>query len=88
MKITVHLHGSLRAFADGTSEHKVDARTVNEALGTLAEKYTSLRERIFDDKGAVRPFVNVYLNDSRVAKADEAVKDDDVVTLIPAIAGG
>jgi len=64
--------------------------TVKAVLDTLAQKYPAITERLFD-KGQVRRFVNIYLNDEDIRYLDNmnsAVKDGDELSIIPAVAGG
>ena len=77
-----------------TGEQEVvqaEGKTVGELLGSLDATYPGLRERICDEKGNVRRFVNVYLNDEDIrflSEQDTAVQDGDEVSIVPAIAGG
>ena len=67
------------------------ASTIDEILHSLDASYPGLKERICDDQGNVRRFVNVYLNDEDIRFLDEkatAVKDGDEISIVPAIAGG
>ncbi len=70
---------------------QADGKTVGELLGSLDATYPGLRERICDERGNVRRFVNVYLNDEDIrflSEQDTAVQDGDEVSIVPAIAGG
>lgn len=77
-----------------TSEQEVvqaEGSTIDEILQSLNTSFPGLRERICDDQGNVRRFVNVYLNDEDIRFLDEkatAVKDGDEISIVPAIAGG
>ena len=77
-----------------TSEQEVvqaEGNTIGEILQSLDTTYPGLKERICDDQGNVRRFVNVYLNDEDIRFLDEkatAVKDGDEISIVPAIAGG
>ena len=60
-------------------------------IGNLEKAYPGLKERVCDEKGEVRRFVNIYLNDQDIRFAQgkqTAVKDGDEISIIPAIAGG
>ena len=70
---------------------EVNARNVGEAITELQLRFPGIQERLVDEKGEVRRFVNVYVNeeDIRFLKNRETpLKDGDQVSIIPAIAGG
>jgi molybdopterin synthase sulfur carrier subunit len=70
---------------------QVQASTIREAIEKLEEVYPGFKERILDEQGEVRKFVNLYLNDEdiRFLKGlDTELKDGDVLSIVPAIAGG
>ena len=77
-----------------TSEQEVvqaEGSTIGEILQSLDTTYPGLKDRICDEQGNVRRFVNVYLNDEDIRFLDEkatAVKDGDEISIVPAIAGG
>jgi adenylyltransferase/sulfurtransferase len=81
----------LRQYAGRNAAVEVDARTVGEALDRLTAQYTDLRRHLFTDDGRLRSFVNVYVNDEDIrylGKEATGVKDNDVISIIPSIAGG
>jgi len=89
--ITIQLPTALRSFTGGLSDISLDAATVSIAVRQLAEQYPDLQRHLFDESGKLRSFVNIYLNDEDIRSFDgvnTAVKDGDVLMLIPAIAGG
>ena len=89
-RVTVLLHGAYRDFA-GASRAEVDAATVREALDGAVAAYPSLRERLRDERGRLREHLNVFANAEDVRRLDgeaTALRDGDVVHLIPAISGG
>ena len=91
MAVTVKLPTQLREAAGGAVSAQVDGGTVGEALQALYAQHGELRERIADDEGALRRFVNVYLKgeDIRFLEGLETpVADGDEVTILPAVAGG
>ena len=64
---------------------------VGELLDNLDKAFPGLRERICDEQGNVRRFVNIFVNDEDIRFLDEkatAVKDGDEISIVPAIAGG
>ncbi|RMH81167.1 MAG: MoaD/ThiS family protein [Acidobacteria bacterium] len=91
MPITVRVPTPLRRITNGQGEVQVEARTVREAVEKLEEVYSGFKERIIDEKGEVRRFVNLYLNDEdiRFLKGlDTELKEGDILSIVPAIAGG
>ena len=70
---------------------EVAGRTVQDVIDELNRQYPGVKERLCDDRGELRRFVNVYLNDEDIRFAqgkDTPVKDGDEISIIPAIAGG
>jgi MoaD family protein len=91
MAVTVKLPTQLRAAAGNATEAQVEGGTVGEALDDLYAQHAELRERIADDGGGLRRFVNVYLGGEDIRfldGLDTAVKDGDELTILPAVAGG
>jgi molybdopterin synthase sulfur carrier subunit len=91
MAVTIKLPTQLRDAAGNQTEAQVAGTTVGEALASLYEQHGELRQRIADDGGGVRRFVNVYLGgeDIRFLEGlDTPVSDGDELTILPAVAGG
>ena len=91
MPVNVKIPTPLRRFAGEKSELAVDARDVAGALETLLGAYPSLRPQLLAESGAVRSFVNLFVNGEDVRFLDgqkTPVKDGDTLAIIPAIAGG
>ena len=65
---------------------------VGEALAALTKGFAALRSHLSNDKGQLRSFVNVYLNDDDIRRLDErgktAVASSDTLSIVPSIAGG
>ncbi|HTV61304.1 MAG TPA: MoaD/ThiS family protein [Verrucomicrobiae bacterium] len=81
----------LRKLTNNEELVEVNAPTVGEAIAELQSRFPGIAERLVDEKGEVRRFVNVYVNeeDIRFLKNRETpLKDGDEVSIIPAIAGG
>jgi molybdopterin synthase sulfur carrier subunit len=90
-KVSVRIPTPLRGHTDGASSVELPGATVGEVLQELARRHEKLRGRLFDDKGDLNRFVNVFLNDEDIRflqGLDSKVKDGDGVKLVPAIAGG
>ena len=91
MSIQVKIPTSLRRFTEGQENVALQGEPVGVVLGLLRDNYPDLGGRLFDDKGGVRRFVNVYLNEDDIRfleQLDTPVSDDDEISIIPAIAGG
>jgi adenylyltransferase/sulfurtransferase len=91
MAVTVFIPTALRQFAGDRAEVSVEAGTVGEALDKVMSEHAELRRHLYSEQGALRNFVNVYVNDDDIRHAqrlDTPVKDGDTVSIIPAIAGG
>jgi MoaD family protein len=91
MAVTVKIPTQLRAAAGGVAETEVDGSTVGEVLDSLFGRFEDLRDRIAEDGGSLRRFVNVYVGgeDIRFLDGLETPVDDGAeVTILPAVAGG
>ena len=81
----------LRAFTDRKDAVLLEGKTVGELLQQLTAQHTQLKKHLYTDEGALRNFVNVYVNQEDIRymnKEDTPVTDRDVVSIIPSIAGG
>jgi len=90
MAIEVRIPTILRTYTGGAKQVEGTGATLGELIVDLEQRNGGLRDRLVDD-GALRRFVNVYLNDEDVrflAGLDTPVKDGDTVTVLPAVAGG
>jgi molybdopterin synthase sulfur carrier subunit len=88
---TVRIPTPLRKYTEGKDEVEVGGASVRELLDNLDSSHAGIGERIRDDKGAVRRFVNIFVGDEDIRfldGLDTAVKDGDEISIIPAIAGG
>jgi sulfur-carrier protein len=91
MAVLVKIPTQLRAAAGGEAETEVDGGTVQEVLDGLFERHDELRTRLYDDQGALRRFVNVYVAGEDIRFLDglaTPVTDGAEVTILPAVAGG
>jgi len=91
MAITVRLPGALRDTVGG--ENKVTARgaTLDEVFADIERRHPGFRERVVDDRGQLRTFVNVYIGDTDARSSGglaAPVPSDAEVMVIPAMAGG
>ena len=91
MAVIVRIPTQLRPATGGESEARVEGATVGEVLDALFERFDGLRERISDEGGALRRFVNVYLSGEDIRfldGIDTTVPDGAELTILPAVAGG
>lgn len=91
MAITVRIPTPLRKLTDGKDEVTAEGKTVKEIIDNLESNYAGIKERICEDSGDLRRFVNLYLNDEDIRFQNDLateVKDTDELSIIPAIAGG
>jgi sulfur-carrier protein adenylyltransferase/sulfurtransferase len=88
---TVKIPTPLRPLVDGRSEVSSTGATVGALVRHVAESYPGLQKHLYSTDGTLRNFVSVYLNDEDVRyleRESTPVKDGDVVSIVPAIAGG
>ena len=91
MPVKVLIPTPLRNLTGNAAEVQVDAANVAGLIDALEAGHPGLKDRLCDDSGKLRRFVNVYLNeeDIRFLKAESTeLKDGDEVSIVPAIAGG
>ena len=91
MSIVVRIPTPLRRLTDGQDKVDVDGNSLGDVIDAMNEQYPGIRERICDDQGQLRNFVNVYINgeDVRFLQGLEtATTDGDEVSVVPAVAGG
>jgi sulfur-carrier protein len=89
--VKVRIPTPLRTLTGGKSEVEAPASDIQSLIESLNGQFPGLKDRVCDDKGEIRRFVNVYLNeeDIRFLKGKYTpVKDGDEVSIVPAIAGG
>ncbi|HEY3084879.1 MAG TPA: ubiquitin-like small modifier protein 1 [Candidatus Dormibacteraeota bacterium] len=83
--------GPLRRLSDGQVTVPVEAADLASAIDALDARYPGFRDRLLDENGELRQFVNVYLNDEDVrlgSGLQERVGADDEISIVPAVAGG
>lgn len=91
MPTQVRIPTPLRKLTNNEEIVEVNAPTVRGAIAELQSRYPGIRERLLDESGAVRRFVNVYLNEEDIRflqNQETPIKDGDEISIIPAIAGG
>ena len=91
MSVKVRIPTPLQKLTGGNVEVTSGGKTVNEVIDELNKKYSGIKERICDEDGNIRRFINIFVNekDIRFSKGGKTkIKDGDEVSIIPAIAGG
>jgi molybdopterin synthase sulfur carrier subunit len=91
MPTKVRIPTPLRKLTNNEEVVEVIAKTVGNAITELQSRYPGIKERLVDENGAVRRFVNVYVNEEDIRflqNQQTPLKDGDEVSIIPAIAGG
>jgi molybdopterin converting factor small subunit len=82
----VRLRGQLEKLA-GASQLTIDSGTVTDLLKTLEEEHSGLEGWILDERGVLRPHINVFVN-GEPAEPDSALEEKDKIEILPAISGG
>jgi molybdopterin synthase sulfur carrier subunit len=91
MSVTVRIPTQLRSLTGGQGEVTVEGATVGEALKALDAAHPGIGERLFDEAGELRRFVNVFLSDEDVRflqGLQTPLSDGQVLSIVPAVAGG
>lgn len=91
MIVKIRIPTPLQKLTDGKAEVECSGKTVIELVNNLERKYPGTRERLCDEKGDIRRFINVFINekDIRFLKGQKTkLKNGDEISIIPAIAGG
>ena len=91
MGVTVRIPTPLRRVTKGSDRVEVDCSNLIECIEALEREFPGMKERLYDEKGELRRFVNVYVNgeDVRFLQGLEtALKPGDEVSIVPAVAGG
>jgi len=87
----IKIPAPLRKFTDGEAEVEGSGNTIRELVTDLDRNYPGIKERLYDEKGNLRKFVNIYVNgqDLRFLKDIETeINDSDAISIVPAVAGG
>jgi len=91
MPVNIRIPTPLRKLTNNDELVAVQPGTIGSAIKELQTRYPGIQERLVDEAGAVRRFVNVYVNEEDIRflkNQDTPLKDGDEVSIIPAIAGG
>ncbi|MCC7161057.1 MAG: MoaD/ThiS family protein [Anaerolineae bacterium] len=88
---TIFVPTPMRKITGGNGKIQIQASTLQEAIDHADATYPGFRERILDNKGEIKRFINIFINGIDVRKLqgrDTPVHDNDQVAVIPAMAGG
>jgi len=91
MSVTVRIPTTLRPLSGGNSTVQVEGSTLGEVLANLEAAHPGFRDRLFDDQGGLRRFVNLFVADDDVRYLqglETPVPAGETVSIIPAVAGG
>jgi sulfur-carrier protein len=91
MTVTVKLPTILRKHAGGEARVGADGATLAEVLDDLESRYPGITKNVISDEGGLHRFINVYVNDEDVrylGSLETTVAEGDVVSILPAVAGG
>jgi sulfur-carrier protein len=89
--VTVRIPTQLRNLSGNAAEVAVEGATVADVLKALEDAHPGFGERLFDDTGGLRRFVNVFLADEDIRflqGVDTPVADGQTLSIVPAVAGG
>jgi sulfur-carrier protein len=89
--VTVRIPTQLRELSGGASELSLEGATVAEILERLDERHPGFAERLHDENGGLRRFVNVFVADEDIRflqGLDTAVEEGQTLSIVPAVAGG
>jgi MoaD family protein len=89
--ITVRIPEPLRPFVGDVASLEADADTVGAALADIGARHPGFLQRVLAEAGQVRPYVNIFVGTDDVRSSfglDTPLEDGDVVSIIPAVAGG
>jgi molybdopterin synthase sulfur carrier subunit len=91
MAVKVKIPTPLRGLTGDIDTVSAEGGTLEELVGALEGSYPGMKERLCDDTGALRRFVNVYINGEDVRFLEglsSPLKEGDEVSIVPAVAGG
>ncbi|MCF2532315.1 MoaD/ThiS family protein [Yinghuangia soli] len=91
MAIEVRIPTILRDYTDGAKAVEGNGASIDELIADLETRHAGIRNRLVEEDGSLRRFVNVYLNDEDIRFIDgisSSLDDGDTVTILPAVAGG
>jgi len=91
MPVKVRIPTPLRSLTNGEEEVTAEGKSIQEVIDNLETNFGGFKERLCDENGQIRRFINFYLNDEDIRFKDNqetTVNDGDLISIVPAIAGG
>ncbi len=91
MSATVRIPTILRTYTGGQAEVTANGATLQDVINDLEAQFAGISGRVLDDNGALRRFVNIYVNDDDVRFIEglaSPIADGAQISIIPAVAGG
>ena len=91
MPVTVRIPTPLRRMTNGQDKVEMEESTLSTMIETMESSYPGIKERLIDENGELRYFVNIYLNGEDVRfldGLDTSASPGDEISIVPAVAGG
>jgi len=91
MSVKIIIPTPLRQDAENRDSVKLSGQNIGELLNNLMQKFPNMKKHLFSEDGQIRNFVNVYVNDDDIRYLENnatQLKEGDVISIIPSVAGG
>jgi len=91
MSVKIIIPTPLRQYAENRDSVKLSGQNIGELLNNLMQKFPNMKKHLFSEDGQIRNFVNVYVNDDDIRYLENnatQLKEGDVISIIPSVAGG
>jgi molybdopterin synthase sulfur carrier subunit len=91
MSVTVRIPGPLRKITNGADKVQTEGDNLGALIAALENEYPGMKDRLLDENGELRYFVNLYLNNEDVrflSGLETTLSEGDEVSIVPAVAGG
>lgn len=88
---TIIIPTPLRKFTNSQAKLTVNGTSINENLAELTSNFPDLKKHLLDEQGKIRSFINIFLGNDDIRDLQQehtVVKEDSVISIVPAIAGG
>ena len=90
MSIRIIIPAALRQYAENRDSVNLSGQNIGELLDNLMQKFPNMKKHLFSEDGQIRNFVNVYVNDDDIRYLENSqtqLKEGDVISIIPSVAG-
>ena len=91
MSVKIIIPTALRQYAENRDSVKLSGQNIGELLDNLMQKFPDIKKHLSTEDGKIRTFVNVYVNDDDIRyleNSETQLKEGDVISIIPSVAGG